>query len=129
MPLDITDAMLDAAAEVDWVMWQYLDRVEVKGVDGARWHFGAIAQRFVEAFRRHGLDAHDYGFLCYDEWDGSGAVIDDETGALLTPAIEPGNRYGIRYEEAIVLKHKQLERDHSRRINSLVARIEALESK
>ena len=83
-PLAITDAMLDAASEVDWVQYQYLDRVEAKGPDGARWHFGAIAQRFIEAFNRHGLDAHDYGFLCYDEWDDQwGKVITNE-GATIT---------------------------------------------
>ena len=83
-PLAITDAMLDAASEVDWVRYQYLDRVEAKGPDGARWHFGAIAQRFIEAFNRHGLDAHDYSFLCYDKWEDQwGKVITNE-GATIT---------------------------------------------
>lgn len=64
-----TDAILDAWAEVDFVQFQYLDRIEEKGADGARWHFGVIAQRAKEAFERHGLDAHRFGFLCYDEWE------------------------------------------------------------
>ncbi|MDM5074714.1 tail fiber domain-containing protein [Aeromonas bestiarum] len=83
-PLAITDAMLDAASEVDWVQYQYLDRVEAKGPDGARWHFGAIAQRFIEAFNRHGLDAHDYGFLCYDEWDDQWGTVITNEGATVT---------------------------------------------
>lgn len=83
-PLAITDVMLDAASEVDWVQYQYLDRVEAKGPDGARWHFGAVAQRYIEAFARHGLDAHDYAFLCYDEWgDQWGKRITNE-GATVT---------------------------------------------
>lgn len=123
-PLDITDAMLDAAAEVDWVQYQYLDRVEAKGPDGARWHFGAIAQRFIEAFHHHGLDAHDYGFLCYDEWDASDAVIDGESGETLVPAVEAGSRYGIRYEEALALEAALQRRNYQR----LLTRIEALES-
>lgn len=124
-PLDITDAMLDAAAEVNWVQYQYLDRVEAKGPDGARWHFGAIAQRFIEAFERHGLDAHDYGFLCYDEWESSDAVLDGETGEIVTPAIPAGSRYGIRYEEALALEAALQRRNYQR----LLARVEALEAK
>ncbi|MGL4203774.1 MAG: hypothetical protein ACRCTT_20305, partial [Enterobacter roggenkampii] len=39
-PLDITDAMLDAADECPPIQYQLLDRVAAKGPDGARWHFG-----------------------------------------------------------------------------------------
>lgn len=83
-PLVITDTMLDAAAEVDWVQYQYLDRVEEKGEDGARWHFGAIAQRYVEAFERHGLDARRFGFLCYDEWEDQFVKVQTNEGATVT---------------------------------------------
>ena len=127
-PLDITDAMLDAAAEVEWCMFQYLDRVEENGVDGARWHFGAIAQRFVEAFKRHGLDPFRFAFICYDELDAVPEVTGDD-GEVISKAVEAGSRYGIRYDQAIILKQKQIERDHNRRIDSLLARIEALEAK
>ena len=127
-PLEITDAMLDAAAEVDWCMFQYLDRVEEKGADGARWHFGAIAQRFVEAFERHGLDPHRFAFICYDEWGDSPELI-GEDGEVISPAVDAGSRYGIRYEQAIILKQKQIDRDHKRQLDSLLARIEALENK
>ena len=125
-PLDITDVMLDAAAEVDWCMFQYLDRVEEKGADGARWHFGAIAQRFVEAFRKHGLDPFRFAFICHDEWAESPELI-GEDGEVISHAVDAGSRYGIRYEQAIILKQKQIERDHKRQIDDLVARIEALE--
>ena len=128
VPEEITDAMLDAAAEVDWCMFQYLDRVEEKGADGARWHFGAIAQRFVEAFERHGLDPYRFAFICYDEWDDSPELI-GEDGEVISPAVDAGSRYGIRYEQAIILKQKQIERDHNRRIDALLSRIEALEAK
>ena len=128
MPEEITDAMLDAAAEVDWCMFQYLDRVEEKGTDGARWHFGAIAQRFVESFQKHGLDPFRFAFICYDEWESSPEVI-GEDGEVVSPAVDAGSRYGIRYEQAIILKQKQIERDHSRRIDALLSRIEALEAK
>lgn len=197
VPEEITDAMLDAAAEVDWCMFQYLDRIEVKGEDHARWHFGAMAQRFVEAFDRHGLDAHDYAFICYDEWgdqyikvqvnegetvkatrpierpvmveiDGEMRpkleliyCVDQEDGApIFNPdgtrkakfevvmeticeeydaPVEPvyvdvletpaGSRYGIRYDQAIMLKQKQIERDQERKIDALTKRIDSLENK
>lgn len=126
--LAITDAMLDAAADVDWCMFQYLDRIEEKGADGARWHFGAIAQRFVEAFQKHGLDPFRFAFICYDEWDASPELI-GEDGEVISPAVDAGSRYGIRYDQAIILKQSQIERDHKRQLDALVERIEALEHK
>lgn len=127
VPLVITDAMLDAAAEVDFVQYQYLDRVEEKGVDGARWHFGAVAQRYVEAFARHGLDAHHFGFICYDEWDDKYVKVQTNEGepeyidVLETPA---GSRYGIRYEEALALEAALQRRNYQQ----LLKRIEVLEA-
>lgn len=121
----ITDAMLDAWAEVEWIKYQYLDRVEAKGIDGARWHYGVIAQRTMEAFSRHGLDASKYGFLCHDEWEATDEVVDDESGHIITPALPAGDRYGIRYEEALALEAALQRRNYQR----LLSRIEALEAK
>lgn len=126
-PEKITEAMLDAAAEVDWCMFQYLDRVEVKGEDLARWHFGAMAQHFVAAFERHGLDPYRFAFICYDEWGDSPELI-GEDGEVISPTVNAGSRYGIRYDQAIILKQKQVERDYNRRLDALVAKIEALEA-
>lgn len=89
--------------------FKFNDAVEAKG-DGARWHFGVIAQDVAAAFEAEGLNAHDYGLFCYDEWEAKAAVtedvLDDEgnpTGEtrVIVPAIEAGNRYGIRYEELL----------------------------
>ncbi|MBW9468680.1 tail fiber domain-containing protein, partial [Enterobacter roggenkampii] len=77
------DKILDAWSEVDLVQFQYLDRIEEKGQDGARWHFGVIAQRAKEAFERHGLDAHRFGFLCYDEWDDQYAQVQTNEGEVV----------------------------------------------
>lgn len=123
-PLLMTDAILDAAEEVQLVQYQYLDRIKEKGADGARWHFGAIAQRYVEAFERHGLDAHHFGFICYDEWGDTPAVVDDETGEVITPAIEAGSRYGIRYEEMLVME-AAAQRRRARRLEERVTALEA----
>ncbi|MCU6683290.1 tail fiber domain-containing protein [Leclercia sp. H6W5] len=68
-PLEITDELLDAWSEVGFAQYQYVDRVIEKGDDGARWHFGFIAERAKEAFARHNLDAHRFAFFCYDEWE------------------------------------------------------------
>jgi hypothetical protein len=38
------------------------------------------------AFSSEGLDANNYGVLCYDKWDAKDEVV-------------AGDRYGIRYDE------------------------------
>lgn len=83
MDMHYADTILDAWSEVDFVQFQYLDRVEEKGTDGARWHFGVIAQRAKEAFARHGLDAHRFGFLCYDEWEDQYVKVQTNEGAVV----------------------------------------------
>ncbi|HHQ4553432.1 TPA: phage tail protein [Aeromonas veronii] len=137
-PLKITDKMLDAASEVDWVQYQYLDRVEVKGEDKARWHFGAIAQRYVEAFTKHGLDPFEFAFICYDEWgyqpeitethqaiiDEDGTVVCQEYVEIIQQEVLAGSRYGIRYEEALALEAALQRRNYQQ----LLKRIEALEA-
>lgn len=80
----IDSAAIRAWAKVEYCQYKFNDAVEKKG-EGARWHFGLIAQRVKEAFESEGLDPFAYGVLCYDEWDG-------------------GNRYGVRYEEALALE-------------------------
>ncbi|MCU6682125.1 tail fiber domain-containing protein [Leclercia sp. H6W5] len=194
-PLEITDELMDAWSEVGFSQYQYVDRVIEKGDDGARWHFGFIAERAKEAFARHNLDAHRFAFFCYNEWedqyidvqinegetikqtvyleqfvmvegtdtpvtkrvffvneDGSPAI--DEEGKpryadepvietvereievpappvyekqLETPA---GKRYGVRYEEALILECALQRRNYQRLLaqqENLAARIEALE--
>lgn len=120
----IMDKLLDAWAEVQFVTYQFLDRVEMKGPDGARWHFGVVAQRVVEALERHGLIWGDYAFICLDKWDASPATYDDD-GNMMTDAIDAGEKFGIRYEEALVLEAALQRRNY----NNLLYRIEKLESK
>lgn len=71
--------------------YKFNDAVALKG-DEARIHVGWIAQEVQDAFEAEGLDAMQYGIVCYDEWEDQF----DVDGNLLTPA---GNRYGIRYLE------------------------------
>lgn len=91
--------------------FKFNDAVEKKG-DGARIHFGVIAQELQTAFAEEGLKAEDYGLFCYDEWDDQYVDIEElvtledgtkkakKTGErrLVTAA---GNRFGIRYEELL----------------------------
>ena len=65
----VNDALLDAWAEVDWYTFKFIDAVEAKGEDGARWHFGLVAQRVKAIFDSHGIDGFKLGLLCYDKWD------------------------------------------------------------
>lgn len=97
---------LRAWAKVNYCQFKFNDAVAEKG-DGARWHFGLIAQRVKEAFESEGLDPFEFGILCYDEWEDDYRQVLDEEGEptgdreLISKA---GNRYGIRYEEALALE-------------------------
>lgn len=103
----ISDTVLDAWADVEWSQFRYMG--------GKRTHIGLIAQRVEAAFRKHGLDPFAYGLLCYDKWDAQPAQCDDH-GNTMVAAIPAGDRYGIRYEEALALEAALLRR-FMRRIN------------
>ncbi|WP_312601055.1 tail fiber domain-containing protein [Pseudomonas luteola] len=132
------EKVLRAWAKVEYCQFKFSDAVESKG-EGARWHFGVIAQRVKEAFENEGLDAFAYGLLCYDEWDEQTEILHnwadelDEDGNLIRPAgseviqaYNPaGNRYGIRYEEALALEAALMRRATQK----LEERIALLESK
>lgn len=120
------DSLMRAWGKVNFKVFQFKDAVEKKGSD-ARLHVGVIAQQVIEAFASEGLDASRYGLLCYDKWDDEYEdveVVDEpelvtEDGTvtpakthiehrLVTPA---GDRYGIRYEEALALECAYLRRE------------------
>ena len=77
--------------------FRFKDAVNAKG-DSARIHIGVIAQEVISAFQQEGLNAADYGILCYDEWAAQPEQRNEE-GEITSRAVEAGNRYGIRYEE------------------------------
>lgn len=166
-PLEMfSNDVLDAWGEVDFGQFKMLSAVAEKG-DSARYHSGIIAQRVIEAFERHGLNAHEYGLLCYDSWEavpevrtterilkkpavykqiivrpavydgeilireaeyGDGELISAEEYDVIehiTEEIPAGDRYGIRYEEALCVEAAY----QRRRADRLEARISALEAK
>lgn len=114
------DALMRAWGKVNFRVFKFKDAVEKKGTD-ARLHVGVIAQQVIEAFASEGLDATRYGLLCYDKWEDEYEDIEiidqvevaDEEGRIITPQkthierrlVTPaGDRYGIRYEEALALE-------------------------
>lgn len=107
-------ALLDAWGEVEFSIYQYVDRIEVKGDKSARWHFGVVAQRVVESLTKHGLDWRKYAFICHDEWGDAPAVYDDVTGELMHEEIHAGDKFGIRYEEALVVEAAYVRRELER---------------
>lgn len=141
----IPDAILDAWAEVEYLQFRLRDRVAEKG-DGARLHTGVIAQRVRDVFLAHGVDPFAYGVLGLDKWEASeaeymtweeerdadGNVIKEAGSELVVPAIEAGELYTVRYQEADALSIAWLRRDAKRKdhaIEILSERIAALEAR
>ena len=122
----IDDDVLDAWGEVGWYQYQFKESVAEKGETKARLHTGAIAQRIESVFTAHGLDANRYGLLCYDEWNATPAER-DEQGNITEPAKPAGNRYSLRYEEALCME-AAYQRRRADRLEERIARLEALVS-
>lgn len=114
------DALMRAWGKVGFKVFQFKDAVVKKGSD-ARIHVGVIAQEVKAAFEAEGLDAARYGLFCHDAWEEeyeNVTLVDqpevtDDDGNITTPEVshvekrlvtEAGDRYGIRYEEALALE-------------------------
>jgi len=113
---DISEAEARVAVAAKGLLkaYKYNDAVEAMG-DGARWHVGIIAQELKAAFEAEGLDAHEYGMFCWDEWWEADVWHEDdslENGGYYqretfdseadAPADAVRNeRYSIRYEELL----------------------------
>ncbi len=125
----IPDNIINAWRAVNFCQYRFIDAVNLKGV-GARYHTGLIAQRIKEVFAEHGLDAQDYGLLCYDQLPETPAreAVFDETGNVLEEAVayQPaGERWGIRADECLFLEAES----NRRLIAELFLRIGKLEKK
>ena len=145
---DISNAVLDAWANVNFSEYQFKDAISKKGKNAARLHTGVIAQRIIKAFSDAGLDAERYGLVCHDSWDDKLAEVQqhwvedemeqrDDDGNLVkeavghweefvsSPAVSAGDLYSVRYEEALCMEAAY----QRRRADRLEARIAALEAK
>lgn len=132
-----TDALLNAWGSVGFKVFQFKDAVEKKGLSAARYHVGVIAQDVQNAFTNQGLDATKYGLFCHDEWGNEYETVEvidqeevlDAEGNVVTPVQKhteqrvvtaAGDRFGIRYEEALALECAYLRRELDRIKTALV---------
>jgi len=94
-----TDAEMQVAQAIksSFKMFRFKDAVAQKG-DGARLHFGVIAQDVKAAFEAEGLDPERYGIFCSNTWwvGADGNVHDEPSGGLTEVT-----RLGVRYEELL----------------------------
>ncbi len=138
---DITEpeeALLRAWGRVRFKTFRFIKAVEEKGEE-ARVHAGLIAQEIQEAFAQEGLNAGDYGLFCFDAWEERtfhNTVVEreevlDDDGNILVPAqtrteveqhFPAGDRFGVRYAEALALEAAY----QRRRVDQLEERLNAL---
>ncbi|SEI67938.1 Chaperone of endosialidase [Sphingobium sp. AP50] len=136
----VPDALLDAWGNVEWRQYRFIDSYALKGED-ARWHFGLIAQHVrdaIDAALGEG-SAIRLGLVCHDEWDAAPAQfvpemhfvtrqddveVEEPTGNMIevSPAIEAGDRWGLRYDECFALEAAW----QRRRMDRIEAQIAAL---
>lgn len=122
----IPDTWLDAWADVQYSRFRFRDAVQTKG-DAARWHCGLVAQRVIDAFRKRDVDPFAAGIVCWDEWGERfepvmASVLDEKgrptgeqrpTGERVKVQ-KAGDRFGVRYEEALVLEAALMRREVAR---------------
>lgn len=120
---DIPEAVFHAWENVSFNQYRFTEAVKNKNT-AARLHIGVIAQRIKEAFEAEGLDPFRYGLLCLDKMDACEAVVSKE-GELVKPAVEAGERYSVRYDEALALECAY----QRRRAERMEARLDVLEAK
>lgn len=104
--------------------------------DSDRLHAGTTVQTVIQCMNDAGLNAFDYGFVCYDQWaDEYEEVFEavlSETGETEMVATgekvlvrEAGDLYTFRDHEL----YKFLIRAHEHRLSSIESRLTALEAK
>lgn len=146
-PVVFDDAFLDAWGDVHYIMYQWLDAVQLKGNE-ARIHFGVIAQQIRDVFIAHGLMDENstdcrYAVLCYDKYprmtdtvfshneivehtDEEGNVTITEEPVFTEVVIhEEGEEWGVR-PDGIFFAEAAFQR---RKLERIEARLSALEQK
>jgi hypothetical protein len=98
-------------------IYQWLRDLE-KGGDQAKMQCGITAQKAIAIFHSHGLDAFDYGFVRFDEWDES-----EHTNLDGSVVVNPGgNRYSIMFPDILAFMMVGQEQ----RLDALEAKVEYL---
>jgi|GEM_PF-3713936 len=101
----IPEDVLNAWSEVNFLRFKMNDAVEKKR-GKARWHIGVIAQEIESAFKRHGLNAFEYGLLCYD-----GKKDTDNVGEYKNVDASESGLYSIRPDECLMLEMALMRRE------------------
>lgn len=146
-----SDCILDAWGDVSIIAYRWLASLEEKG-DGARWHFGVVAQQVRDAFLAHGIDGTRFGLLCFDKWDDEYEPVfeeweteewgTDESGRRVSYRLkhkrdtgkvrlvkQAGDRWGIRSDQCLFLEAEYQRRRLDRFEASVEARLALLEAK
>ena len=115
-----SEALMRAWGKVNFKIFQMKDAIEKKGED-ARLHVGVIAQEVQAAFASEGLDARRYGLFGYAQWEdeydettvvdskavydkNNNIVVPEQTHTERVLIIPAGDKYSIRYSEALALE-------------------------
>lgn len=94
----LSDAELEVAKACSklFIKYKLAAAIAEKG-DAARYHFGVVAQKVMEAFADNGLSADDYGVLCTSDTKqivvasgDSYSPVPDDNGEIHIPANEDG---------------------------------------
>ena len=101
--LDAAERRVAMAAKHLLKKYRMRDAVAEKG-DGARWHFGVIAQELAAAFEAEGLDPWRYGVLCWDEWWSAEVEIPAETTPIMAE-LEEQVIHMVTVEEPVLDEH------------------------
>lgn len=101
--VDISETELLVAQKAKKLIkrYRFKDAVQERG-DGARYHFGVIAQELAQAFEDHGLDPWAYGVMCKDVWWEAYVEGRREAFHIFEQAPEDAvriERLGVRYDE------------------------------
>ncbi|WJM55985.1 tail fiber domain-containing protein [Pseudomonas asiatica] len=137
--VEVPDEVLDAFSSIQHKMYKFKEAIADKGGDGARWHFGVIAQEVESAFKAKGMDAFEYGVLGYDSWeeqpevvrsweqelDGAGNIIVEAGSEIVTAYAPAGDRYSVRYDELLALEAALMRRT-TMRLEQRIASLEEL---
>ncbi|PRZ48046.1 tail fiber domain-containing protein [Tritonibacter scottomollicae] len=101
--LDAAERRVAVAAKGLLKKYRMRDAVAEKG-DGARWHFGVIAQELAAAFEAEGLDPWRYGVLCWDEWWSAEVEIPAETTPIMEE-VEEEVIHMVTVDEPVLDEH------------------------
>jgi hypothetical protein len=98
-------------------IYQWLRDLDKDGEE-AKLQCGLVAQRAIEIFEQHGLNALDYGFVRYDEWEDT--IVNDKD---MQPQVQlGGNRYSIMFPDLIAFMMVGQEQ----RLSEIEAKVEHL---